>query len=166
MAHTLYCLLFLVLSPNHTNLEHEYFFSHTDIVETDESFQISSHIFIDDLESMFQEKGFNDLYIGTPKEKATVDSLLNAYLEQVIQLDINDQQGQWEWIGKEVSEDLMALWIYLEIPKSAPTESIGLNIQTLTKHIEAQKNIVNLDLLNQKRKYLLFDKDSKPKYID
>jgi len=60
----------------------------------------------------------------------------------------------------------MALWIYLEIPKRAPTATIALNIQTLTKHIEAQKNIVNLDLLNQKRKYLLFDKDSKPKRID
>ena len=166
MAHTLYCIIFLVLSPNIANLEHEYFFSHTDIVETEESFQISSHIFIDDLESMFQEKGFNELYIGTPRENETVDSLLNAYLAQVIQLDINDQRGQWEWIGKEVSEDLMALWIYLEIPKRAPTATIALNIQTLTKHIEAQKNIVNLDLLNQKRKYLLFDKDSKPKYID
>ena len=52
---------------------HEYYFSHTNITETEQSFQISCNIFIDDLEDMFTENGIENLNLGLDNENPIAD---------------------------------------------------------------------------------------------
>ena len=70
--------------------EHEYYFSHTNITETEQSFQISCNIFIDDLEDMFKEEGIENLNLGLENESQITDSLLNDYLSKNLIFDDSD----------------------------------------------------------------------------
>ena len=144
---------------------HEYFFSHTDIIEKETTFEISCNIFIDDLENMFEADGFKALNLGTTKEDPRVDSLLNNYVKDKLKLNINKQEASWDWIGKEVSEDLMSCWIYLEVPKKGKTNTFSIDNKILTESIAQQKNIVNVLLEDNTKRYLLFQKASKTKII-
>jgi len=154
-------LLLLSGIPN----EHEYYFSHTNITETEQSFQISCNIFIDDLEDMFKEEGIENLNLGLENESQITDSLLNDYLSKNLIFDLNNRVAAWEWIGKEVSEDLISFWIYLEIPKYVPTKTLNITNTILTQHIDGQKNLLNIKLLDNSKRFLLFQRDSGPKTI-
>ena len=144
---------------------HEYIFSHTDIIEKETTVEISCNIFIDDLDNMFETDGFKALNLGTNKEDPKVDSLLNSYIKDKLKLIINDQVASWDWIGKEVSEDLMSFWIYLEVPKKGKTNTFSIENKILTETIGQQKNIVNVLLEDNTKRYLLFQKSSKTKII-
>ena len=144
---------------------HEYFFSHTDIIEKENSFEISTNIFIDDLDNMFKKKGYQNLKLGTEQEAKTADQLINDYLQKNLKLIVNEERVNWDWIGKEVSEDLMSFWIYVEVIKKGKTNSFIVDNKTLTDAIDDQKNIVNVVLMDNTKRYLLFDKSSRPKVI-
>ena len=89
----------------------------------------------------------------------------NDYLQKNLRLIVNEEQVNWDWIGKEVSEDLMSFWIYVEVTKKGKTNSFIVDNKTLIDAIDDQKNIVNVVLMDNTKRYLLFDKSSRPKVI-
>jgi hypothetical protein len=159
----IFCSLISLISFGYS--AHEYFFSHTDIVEKEHSYEISCNIYIDDLEQMFKSNGNDSLFLGTENENLIADSLLNNYLKDKLILTINNKTANWEWIGKETSEDLMSFWIYLEVAKKEETKSLKILNEILTESLYDQKNIVNIVLEDNTKHFLLFQKNSKAKTI-
>ena len=76
------------------------------------SLEVSAHIFIDDLELALKAQGADSLFIGTKREASRADTLIFRYLQQQIELRIGGRLLQGEFLGKELSDDLQAVWCY------------------------------------------------------
>ncbi len=128
----------------------------------EQSVQVSMHIFLDDLEKVIQqETGFTEtMHLGTEKEVPEGDSLLAVYLANHFLVAANEQPLSFSFVGKENSEDLLALWCYFEFPLSGiPTKNLTLTNNVLMELYGDQQNIITLQGPNKKRDYLLFQVD-------
>ncbi|MFT7603922.1 MAG: hypothetical protein ACI8VT_001490, partial [Saprospiraceae bacterium] len=64
----------------------------------------------------------------------------------------------FEFIGKEQSEDLQAVWCYLEVTNIKFFNSIEVTNSLLMEVFEDQKNIVHIKAPDNKQGYFLFQK--------
>jgi len=129
--------------------------------EPDQAVQVSMHIFLDDLEEVIKdETGFADkLHLGTEKEVPQGDSLLVSYLGNHFVVHVNDQPLTLSYVGKENSEDLLAVWCYFEFPlPDTPVNKVALTNNVLMELYDDQQNIINLKGPNKKMSHLLFKK--------
>ena len=106
--------------------------------------QMSLYIFIDDLEEGLRQKGYDQLFICTKQEAAEANDLINEYLGQHFQLRVNGQEESFEFIGKEISDDLSAVWCYLEITKIQELKALEIKNNILFSIFNDQKNIVSV----------------------
>lgn len=124
----------------------------------DQAIQISMHIFIDDLEDALRLKGVDQLYICTEKEADKAEQYLEAYLRQQFSLKVNDQAIEYTFLGKEISEDLAAVWCYFEIPNVSQIASLSVRNEILLDLYDDQKNITQIIGPNSKQGFFMFQK--------
>lgn len=120
--------------------------------------QISLHLFIDDTEEALRRKGINQLFICTEKEAETAEQHLEKYLTQHLRLEIDGQPAVPEFLGKEVTEDLMGMWCYLEITGVQDIRQITITNELLMDTFEDQKNLVNVIGPDNQKGMFLFEK--------
>jgi hypothetical protein len=140
--------------------KHIFHISNSEITyhQSDNSLQITTHIFLDDLEKALSKLTPNKLNIGTPTEHASTNSVIENYLKTHFQLTINDINITYNFIGKEISSDYAAVWCYMEVKNVGSLKKIKVKNNVLTEIYADQKNIINLTLPNGKQGYLMFDK--------
>ena len=162
--------LFNFLNPSLTSNElavHEFHISKC-VIECNEeakAIQVSLHIFIDDLEEALRQQGADKLFICTEKESEKAEKYMNRYLQRHFVLIVNGEQVEYEFIGKEISKDLAAVWCYLEFKDITEIKSIELKNDLLMEVFDDQRNIISLSA-NDKEEYLMFDRDNATKTIN
>jgi len=152
-----------LLKESTTSADHEFHMSKCEIAfnEEEKALQIILHLFIDDLESALAEEDIKDLYICTDKEATNAEQHIANYLEQTFTLQVNGKDAAYSFLGKEVSEDLQAVWCYLEVVDIETLQELSIKNQILTSIFDDQKNIVSITSAAEGRKgYFLFDKES------
>lgn len=158
-----YLFLILLFSWQSTliTVEHEFHMSKCEIAfnEEEKALQIILHLFIDDLESALAEEEVKNLYICTDKEAEDAEQHIVDYLEQNFTLQVNGTDAAYTFLGKEVSEDLQAVWCYLEVMDIETLQELAIKNKLLISTFDDQKNIVSITSTSQGRKgYFLFDK--------
>ncbi len=138
---------------------HEYHNSKCQIEysEPDKALQITLYIFIDDLEDALRERGADKLFIATEREHKKAEKHIYAYLQDKLELNVNEQKVDFTFIGKEPSEDLQAIWCYLEVPDMKEINELFVSNSILMEVFDDQKNIVSVVGPNNKRGYFLFE---------
>ena len=126
--------------------------------EKDQSLQISIHIFIDDFETALKDKE-DQLFLGTEREKSSADQFVENYLTEKLKIKVDGTDQSFEYIGKEISDDLQALWCYFEIENTNPNQKIEIENTVLMELFDDQKNIVSLKGPLQSKAYFLFVND-------
>jgi len=146
-AHTIYLLLLFSVS------EHDLHISKTDIhyKSDQESIQITIHSFIDDIELALEEYSEADMKLFQTAEHETADSLLEVYYSEHFSISLNGQELEYEFLGREESEDIMGIYTYLEI----------LDIKEV--HILEFSNSILLDTYEDQRNITVVKVDNKPK---
>ena len=137
---------------------HEFHLSNTEIrYNVEESaLQITFRIFIDDLEKTLANYGFENLNICTEKEAETADGLIEDYLRKNLVISIDSEIMEFDFLGKEISDDLIAVWCYLEILNVFPKEKIEVENNALFETFDDQKNIVRIKMdSGQKAMFIL-----------
>ncbi len=109
----------------------------------EQAVQISINLFIDDLELALQSYSGEELKLFSKYEYASADSLISLYLSDHFVLEINGLTSPAQYLGKEISDDLMASWCYLEITNLEQVQSMSINNTIFYKEFDDQKNIVN-----------------------
>ena len=150
-------LMIYAPSPAHTDL-HAFHLSKSEIYynKNNLSFEISLHLFIDDLEEAMKNAGMVNPYISTSKEIPDADSLISVYLDEHFSLIADGQKINFNFLGKEDSEDLIAIWCYLEGEEVENPKEITLQNKLLVEVFDDQKNIVAFRS-EKKQEFLLFD---------
>ena len=149
MIHTALLALFLLCSQGpFTQNDHDFHVSKC-LIDYDaeaQSLQMSMHIFLDDLEQALGQQGYEKLFLCTPREAAGAEEYLEAYLRANFKLVINGQPAQYKYWGKEISDDLAAVWCYLEVENLSELNTLEVTYQVLFDTFRDQKNLASLTL--------------------
>jgi hypothetical protein len=124
----------------------------------EQALQISLHLFVDDLEEALRQQGHDNLKIGTTKEDTLAETYLRDYLLKTFQVEIDDQPMKFSLLGKELSDDFLAVWCYLEITNVADFQKLKLSNSVLIETFSDQTNMVTVKGPKGKRGGFLFQK--------
>lgn len=128
---------------------------------SEQSVQVSMHLFLDDLEAALKQTHPEALYLCSDKEKPEAETYLKEYLSRHFRLTLDGQTKAWNFLGKEPSEDFQGVWCYLEIPKTKAPKSIRVTHTALMEVFDDQKNIVHLSFPGNREWTCLLSKDHK-----
>ena len=118
---------------------------------------IQWHIWLDDLELALEKSGIGSLQLMTGNEVENADEKLLNYLRTKMNLRINGQPVQFTWKKKEASEDLLAVWVHLEIKNVTSLNSIKIQNNVLMEVYNDQQNIVHIKMQDGRQGYLIFE---------
>ena len=111
----------------------------------EKALQITLHIFLDDLELSMQAAGTDKQFLCTEKELPTADSVYFAYLRDNFQLKTNSgNPAKYDYIGKEISDDLAAVWTYLEVTDVETLSDLTVRNSIILNVHDDQRNIVQI----------------------
>jgi hypothetical protein len=119
--------------------------------------QVSLRVFIDDFELALTEKGASNLFLCTKKEHPEAQNYMEAYLRENFKIETDDKQLSFDFIGKEISEDLAAVWCYLEIPNVEFERNFTVINKVFMELYADQRNIVKVKLDKNTKEHFLFD---------
>ncbi|WP_339649637.1 DUF6702 family protein [uncultured Salegentibacter sp.] len=133
---------------------HEFYLSVTEIEYNNEkqSLQIITRVFIDDFEDVLNERYGADLQLSEEAEEGAVAENISKYLKQKLRLQVNGEELQLNYLGKEYDADQLIL--YIEVENLAPFNKIEVTNEILTDLFDDQKNVVHVKV-NDKTKSLL-----------
>lgn len=127
--------------------------------------QIYTSIFIDDLELDLKSWGHDSLQLCTRYEKASAEQFVHEYLRENIKVKIDDVYVELSFLGKEQSDDLAAVWCYLEAYDVDSFDELTVTNTILTDQFPDQKNITMVQIDKQQIAHLLFTEDDTSEII-
>ncbi len=168
MIKTILFILSIASIHFHFNVEeekHDFHLSNSSLKykAADNVLQLSIRVFIDDLESALKLKGIDSLYIGTEKEAQSSNDYIAQYLQQTFQIESEENKLQSFFLGKELSEDLSAVWCYVQFNNVSGCSSLKVTNTILTELFDDQKNIFTFSTDEGRKDYFTFDTRDKVK---
>ena len=126
--------------------------------EETSSFEVATQIYLDDFQKSLTNNGIPDLHLFTDKEIKEADNHIHNYLSKKLQLEINGKAITGIFVGREQSEDLLAIWCYLEFKSVKEFNQIKIKYDAIMDIYDDQKNIVNIKAKGKKGYVLLHPK--------
>ncbi|MEZ2415931.1 DUF6702 family protein [Muriicola sp. E247] len=142
---------------------HKFYVSVTQVeyYAPEEAIQITSRVFIDDLEKALLERYDVQTFLATSKEVKETDGIVERYLMAKFVVRINGSKVEYKYLGKKTDSDLMIL--FLEIPGISldKLKSIEIQNELLMDVFEEQKNILHFKIGDRKKSYVLIRESNK-----
>jgi len=140
---------------------HKYYVSVTEIAysEQETALQITSRIFIDDLESLVQGRYDQSALLSATNESAKVDEYLNTYFQEKIKIQVDGKSRQIDFLGKEYENDMILC--YLEIRSIKNPKVFEIQNRVLMDLFEAQQNIIHIKKGDERKSLLLENEKSR-----
>lgn len=140
---------------------HKFYVSVTqfDYIEDRGELQITSRIFIDDLEKLLRERYDESITLAGDDEPDTVDDQIGKYLSQKITVSINGEQKTFEFLGKEYEDDIAIC--YMEISGITSIETLEIGNSVLFEIFEEQQNIIKTKINSKRKSFILIKENDK-----
>lgn len=134
---------------------HKFYVSVTqiDYVPSKKRIEITSRIFIDDLEKALNKKYNKKVNITSSKELPEAEELIKSYLKEKIKISINKKPQNIEFLAREMEGDVLILYSKIAISKKINTFEIFNSL--LTEIYTEQQNIVHTNINGNKKSILL-----------
>ena len=125
------------------------------------SFQITSRLFIDDLEAVLKERYDVKAKLGTDEEISESDAIIERYLKTKFVVHFNGTQKAYNYLGKEFKDDLIIC--YLEIPDVdiKDIQTIEVQNDALAELFEEQQNVIHIKIGDKKKSFILVRENNK-----
>lgn len=134
---------------------HKFYVSVTqiDFVPNKQRIEITSRIFIDDLEKALKKKYSKNFYLSTKKEIPETDAYIQKYLDEKLKLIVNKKQVKIAFISKEVEDDVLICYLKVHFSEKITTFEIFNSV--LTEIFSDQKNIIHTNINGNKKSVLM-----------
>ncbi len=133
----LFCSIFLLLHPIHLSV------SEINYSEKDKALQITSRIFIDDLETSVRKKTNQpELDILKPNAGQTTDQLVSAYINDHFKIKLDGKPQKLNYLGHEIED--AAIICYIEIEKVKKFKILEVLNDIIQETHEDQSNLVHV----------------------
>jgi hypothetical protein len=121
-------------------------------------FEVSVKIFIDDLETTLKSDGVTNMYIGTDREAAKANEAISRYLRKHLRIEADGRMLDIVFHGKEVTEDLLAIWCYVEFTGlPATVANCRITNDILQELYDDQKNIMDIRMSATHKAYTILE---------
>lgn len=104
--------------------------------------QMSICLFLDDTELALSNRGYSNSNLFSNKEVDNADKIISDYISDYLYFIVDGDTLQYSYIGREISDDLSAVWCYLE---SSPIESnanLKVSNKIFTEIYDDQKHVI------------------------
>jgi hypothetical protein len=134
---------------------HKFYVSVTEVayVESKNRIEITTRIFIDDLEKGLEKKYNKKINLATKEEIPEAKEFIKGYLNQRVQANINNKTAEVVFLGAEVENDVLICYLKIDFSEKITTFELYNNI--LTEIYADQQNLVHTNINNTKRSFLL-----------
>jgi len=152
-------ILLLFIIPLLSFSAHKYYLSLTQIEYRSDlhTIQITTNVFIDDIEVALNNEYKIDLQLDTNKELENNDFYFEQYLKEKLHFKINTIAKEINYIGKEYDGDLV--YFYLEIEDIKEVNSIEITNKILTQRFPQQQNLIK-SKVGKKHKSILLNAEN------
>ncbi|MCF2876409.1 MULTISPECIES: DUF6702 family protein [unclassified Tenacibaculum] len=140
---------------------HKYYIALTEIEykEESQSVQMIMNVFMDDIETAINQDFNIDLQLSTKKELKNSDEYFLKYLRDHFKIHINDQNFDYNFIGKEYDGNIV--YFYLEIENVSSVKSIEIHNDVLIKYFPDQQNLIKASIKKERKSLFLTKKNDK-----
>lgn len=147
--------IFVVILLMSFSVLHKFYVSVTqiDYNQKKERVEISSRIFIDDLEHVLEKKYKQKMYLATTKENPKAKEFVNQYVTEKLAVIINKKEQKLVFLGSEYEDDVLICYLKVDYSKKITNFDIYNNL--LTEAFSEQQNIVHTNINNAKKSFLL-----------
>jgi hypothetical protein len=135
---------------------HKFYISKT-IIEFNprtQQFEVTCKLFTDDLEFAIEKSTGVAMHLGTDNESSETNALMESYMKQHFQCNINGVATDWRWVGKEVENDLT--YCYMEFYRKPDFSALTVTNDVLIAHFPDQQNIVDLSMMGSTQTLVFF----------
>lgn len=128
-----------------------------DYVAKKKMIQITSRIFIDDMNEALEKKYHKKTFVGTNKETKEDEALMNNYLSEKMIFRLNKITMPIHFLSKEVEANVIIS--YFNIKDISKITTLSLENGALLEINEEQQNIIQANITGEKQS-LLFTLDN------
>ena len=148
-----YLLLFFIASA-FANV-HKYYVSVTEIniIESSGTIQISSRLFIDDLELALQNIYANESISLSNADSEKVQNMIKTYVITHFKIDVNKEQIDLNYLGREYEDDV--IYIYMEAEGLDEISSIKIYNSILFDTYQEQEHIIKTKTEKKSKSFIL-----------
>lgn len=134
---------------------HKFYVSVTqiDFAEDKKAIQITTRIFIDDLNNALEQKHKKIFYLGSSKETPEQTGQLKQYLAENIFIKVNGKSREIVFLEKEMEDDVLVC--YLIIRNTPKVTSLEIKNTLLFNFLPEQQHIIHTRVSGKKRSALL-----------
>jgi hypothetical protein len=125
--------------------------------------QMTSRIFIDDLEAAFSKKYNKKFYIGDKRELPETGEYIQQYISEKMKVKVNGKAKPVKYLKKEIENDVLVC--YYTIEAGSGVSSVEVSNATLMDVFPEQQNIVHIKI-NSNKKSLLLTNDQPEGLLD
>jgi len=105
-----------------------------------------------------QKDGYPALNLGSKNEDALAEEHLGTYLDKYFFIDIEGKKITPHFVGKEISEDFLAVWCYIEYSAQVTkTQKFTLTNRILIDMYSDQRNIMDIRMSSTQKDYTILD---------
>ena len=155
--------LFLLTLPLLSFTKHKFYVSvtHVNYVEKQDAFQITTRIFIDDLEALLLERYGIQAGLATPEESSVADDYIEKYLKTKMLFRFNGELQKYDFLGKRYDNDVIICYLEITQVNLSGLQSLEVQNEILTDLFEEQQNLVHLNISGKKKRFVLFKESNK-----
>lgn len=121
--------------------------------------QITTRIFIDDLNEALEKKYKQKVYIATEKESQQDVDLMKKYFAEKFQIKVNGKLKLMNFVSKEVEENVVIC--YLSIKEISKIKTLEVENSIITEVHSDQQNIIQAKFNGEKLSLLLTSENTK-----
>ena len=145
------------------NTAHKFYLSVTNVVfsEKSASFQITTRIFIDDLDDVLEERYGIKAELATKNETQIADAYIEKYLRAKFAMELNGEIVPYTFLGKEYDNDVVICYMELEDVDFSNLKTVSIQNEVLTDLFEEQQNVVHLKWKGNKKSFVLIKENNK-----
>lgn len=115
--------------------------------------QITSRLFIDDLNAALEKKFHKKTFVGTEKETEEAIILMKKYLSEKLIIKVNGVQKPINYLSNEVETNVLVC--YFNCKEISKITSLSIEISALLEVNDAQQNIIQANISGDKQSLLL-----------
>ncbi|NDV15392.1 hypothetical protein GO009_05075 [Muricauda sp. TY007] len=158
MVLPLVMLLFLSFSS-----AHKFYVSVTNIAysEEDSAFQITSRIFIDDLDKLLKERYGIEAKLATPNESKVADEYIEKYFRSKFVVEFDGEPVLYNFLGKRYDNDVVICYLEITNVDLSNVKTMSVQNELLTDLFDEQKNVVHVKWKNNKKSFVLIREKNK-----
>ena len=124
-------------------------------------FQVTSRVFIDDIEKALDIKYKKKLNLASSKESKESDELIVAYFKEKLKFSVNNKAQETTFLAKEYEDDIMIC--YHKINYSGKIKSLNIYNTVLTELFSEQQNLVHTNINSNKKSFLFTNTNKEEK---